>query len=180
MIAMACLVRRAGRLAAAIALVATAACSSSTAPTVPDDPNTNTNNNPPINCTSAPCVTATIDGTTYAFTVATTGWTGPGSTFGLTCGNTSFIFGMTVSVPGAGSYSIPGTGSHVFSETAVLTAGASSWSANQGSGSGTITFNSLSTSSASGTFSFVMPPTPGSGTVGAARQVTNGIFNVRF
>jgi hypothetical protein len=178
MIAIPHFTRWAMRLATVVALVTVAACSSDSNPGSPDDDDDDSN--PPVNCTSAPCVTATIDGTPQSFTVVTTGWAGPGSSFAVNCANTSFIFGFGVSVPGPGSYSIPGSGSHVFSQSAVLTAGASGWTANQGQGSGNITFNSLTTTGASGTFSFVMPPTPLSGTTGAARRVENGIFNVRF
>lgn len=87
---------------------------------------------------------------------------------------TTLSFGVPLSV---GTHSIA-VGSGMSATLSILdgTATAAGYLAFQTTGSGSVAVTTLTSTGATGTFNFVMPSTTG----GAAKTVTNGIFDVTF
>jgi hypothetical protein len=119
-------------------------------------------------------MSARLDGQAWTAASVATAASTAGQAHAVAGSNTQATIGFGFINAGPGTYPI-GAGS---ATNALVTQGASTWSANQFQGSGTIPITALTAERIAGSFTFTAEPATGGAT--GTRVVTDGQFDVTF
>lgn len=162
-----------------VALLVTAACGDlkfdENLPTSPGSP-------PPGSTTSLGSISATVDNEQFSAPLQTPAiWRN--DTFGFGAVNASGltkIFGLSLRLPGPGTYTIGGQYSPAVSYIEMDGTTSRRWFSNFSNGAGSVTVSFLSSESASGYFSVELVPDSATKQAGftATKYITGGSFNV--
>jgi hypothetical protein len=119
--------------------------------------------------------TARIDNTSWAATIILPAYTDiAGGASGIGAGSPTFTVSWAhIDNQQPGTYTI----GQSIGFNASVTQGSAMWAANAQQGSGTLSITTRTPNRVAGTFSFTMPPAPGSSATGT-KQITNGQFDV--